>query len=111
MTTDQIDAPLLKRFFKSRYGIPVRVNSSKSKADFVECWQPSRRSELHNLVYDHPPFDAALGNRCLRLIYGEGKGGEGTSISLPAGDVRNYAICLRRAHWAALLTELGYSED
>jgi hypothetical protein len=69
-----LNAPWLKRFFKHRLNLPVRVSGAKGKwkARWVQVWIESDRSvdHRHGLVYHHH-FPAELGNRCMRLVYAD----------------------------------------
>ena len=65
---DKLTAPWLKRFFKRKFDIPVRVRTLSGRAGYIEVWIASDRSRLHELKYDHD-FPAELGNRCMRVVY------------------------------------------
>ena len=59
--SETIDAPWLKRFFKRKFGIPVRVENAGSKS-FVRIWIMSDRQTRHTdpLTYSHD-FPADVG--------------------------------------------------
>lgn len=68
---EDLTAPWLKRFFKRKLGIPVRVQSAGSSG-WVQIWIISDRSNQRNLVYQHH-FPPELGNRCMRIVYADSK--------------------------------------
>ena len=68
---EDLNAPWIKRFFKNKFEIPVRVKTGSSKSKWLMVWIMSVRSQ-RNLVYHHH-FPAELGNRCMKLIYPDSK--------------------------------------
>ena len=64
---EELNAPWIKRFFKSKFEIPVRVRTGSGKGRWLSVWIMSDRSQ-RNLVWDHH-FPAELGNRCMQLVY------------------------------------------
>lgn len=98
----ELKAPWLKRFFKEKLGIPVRVKGGRSS--YLNVWIPSDRDETnrHRLVYHHE-FPEILGNRCMRAVYPN-------SASLSAqnwgGNVTRYSIAMGREQWRKVLQSL-----
>lgn len=67
---DKLESAWLKRFFKTKFGIPVRVRTLSGKAGYIDVWIMSDRSRSSNreLRYSHA-FPPELGNRCMRAVY------------------------------------------
>jgi hypothetical protein len=61
---ETITAPWLKRFFKAKFGITIRVRTmagvqgGKKHISFIEVWIPGEQR-----------FPAEFGNRCMRAVY------------------------------------------
>lgn len=63
-----LNASWIKRFFKRKFGIPVRVGNAASDR-WVTVWiKMSKMSDRSNLIYDHH-FPPELGQRCMAIIY------------------------------------------
>ncbi len=62
-----IDAPWLKRFFKRKFGIPVRVENAGSSG-WVRVWIMSDQTVRHTVKYNHR-FPDELGQRCMAIVY------------------------------------------
>jgi hypothetical protein len=100
-----VDAPWVKRFFKRRLGIPVRVTNAGAMnfggRGWAVVWIMSDRSQ-RDLVYHHE-FPAELGNRCLRLTY---PNSEQLCSQNWAGNVRSHDIGMDGAGWRLVLQGL-----
>lgn len=97
----EISAKTLKRFFKDTFGIPVRVETGKSKHPYINVWIPSKPGLRHTdpLVYDHA-FTAEFGNLCLGVIYGAESE---TGKQAWAGNVRPNMIAMHAHEWQKVL--------
>lgn len=103
---ETLTSPWIKRFFKERYGIPVRVNRATSSG-FVSVWIMADRSVGfnlydHRLVYHHE-FPPELGNRCLKLIYPTS---EKLCAQNWAGNVQKHSIAMSGGEFRQLFTDL-----
>ena len=94
---EQLTAPWLKRFFKRKFGIPVRIHGASSSG-WVQIWIESDRTLDHrvDLCYNYH-FPSELGKRCMRIVYSDSEklreqtwGGNITahSISLHGSELR-----------------------
>ena len=100
---ETLTAPWIKRFFKERYGIPVRVNRAGSN-QFVSVWIMSDRSVDHrqSLVHHHE-FPPELGNRCLNLVYPTS---EKLCAQYWAGNVQKHSIAMSGSEFRQLFRDL-----
>lgn len=96
---ETIDASWMKRFFKRKFGIPVRVRGCGGQ--FVDVWIPSDRSQLHVLKYDHH-FPPELGNRCMRAVY---PNSEKLREQNWGGNVGAHSIAISDAQWRQVLQQ------
>lgn len=88
----------VKRWFKDKCGIPVRVRTVKVKNPFVQVWICSltNPSSTAPLRYSHQ-FPPKLRNALLRIIYGE-KWGSSTY----GGNVQANSISMDEHEWESL---------
>lgn len=88
---EKITAPWLKRFFKRKLGIPVRVHNAGSSG-WVQIWIRSESSTLsyQKLRYNHH-FPPELGNRCLQIVYPDS---EKLCSQNWAGNITSHSISL-----------------
>ena len=100
---DPLTAPWIKRFFKERYDIPVRVKRA-SAGPFVSVWIMSDRSvdHRHGLVYHHH-FPRGLGNRCLKLVYPTS---EKLCAQDWAGNIQEHSIAMSGSEFRQLFQDL-----
>ena len=88
---ETITAPWLKRFFKQKFGIPVRVENAGSRS-FVRIWIMSdpqiRHMDPLSYSYDFPP---ELGQRCMAIVY---KSSETVSKQTWGGNVGPHSIAM-----------------
>ena len=86
---ETITAPWLKRFFKRKLGIPVRVQNAGS---WVQVWIMSDRTVDHReaLRYKHH-FPSELGNRCMQIVYA---GSEKLCKQAWGGNIQQHSISL-----------------
>jgi hypothetical protein len=96
---EKITAPWMKRFFKVKFGIPVRVRGCGGR--FVDVWIPSDRSNLHELRYDHD-FPPELGNRCMRAVY---PNSETLREQNWGGNVSAHSIAISDREWRQVLQQ------
>lgn len=102
---DTITATLLKRFFRTYYGIPVRVQSNKH---YVQVWIPYDRARTDAggmygpLVYNHT-FPPELGNMCMRIVY---KGHASLAAQNWGGNVSSNSIAMHRDQWVELIEKV-----
>ena len=110
MTTETVrqvpatDAVSLKRFFKERFGIPVRVRTSPTKSKYINVWIPSNKRSSFNepLSYSHHfPFEE-LGRRCLEAIYPNNP----TLHDHWCGNVEPHSISMVPKEWERVLQVL-----
>lgn len=97
------DATSLKRYFKARFGIAVRVTSGKGKGHWITVWIPSDRrktgeSMMAPLRYS-ATFPMALGSSCLRIIYPNNP----DLWNHWCGNVSAHSISMSRKAWEELL--------
>ncbi len=67
---ETLTAPWLKRFFKRKLGITVRVENASSSG-WVRVWIQHYRSldpKHCGMIYKHR-FSEEFGNRCMRIVY------------------------------------------
>ncbi len=102
--TTEPDATNLKRFFKQKFGIPVRVHTGTGKGQWIRIniCHNREKTTRQSLVYDHT-FPPELGQRCLTIIYGKDSS---TSQQSWAGNVMSTNIAMHRHEWIQLLTDL-----
>lgn len=100
---EDITAPWLKRFFKRKFGIPVRVENAGSKS-WVRVWIMSDRSSHHRdaLTYSHS-FPVELGQRCMAIVY---KSSESLSKQSWGGNIGPHSISLHGGELRELLAGL-----
>lgn len=98
---ETLSAPWLKRFFKRKFGIPVRVRTLSGRAGYIEVWIPSDRSNLHELKYDHA-FPPELGNRCMRAVY---PNSETLREQNWGGNVSGHSISMVGHQWRVVLQQ------
>ena len=96
---DKITAPWMKRFFKRKFGIPVRVRGCGGR--FMDVWIPSDRSNLHELRYNHD-FPPELGNRCMRAVYPKS---ETLREQNWGGNVSAHSIAISDHQWRQVLQQ------
>lgn len=98
---EKLDATWLKNFFKSRFGIPVRVQSSKSYLTvWIQCDQEAVSRDT--LRYDHSfPFES-LGQLCLREVYPDHE----SLHDHWCGNVGSHSISMYRHEWDVVLRKL-----
>lgn len=86
-----ISAPWLKRFFKAKFGIPVRVEKASSNG-WVRIWiisdQTIKRTDQVKYSYKFP---AELGQRCMAIVY---RSSESLSKQSWGGNIGAYSIAL-----------------
>lgn len=96
-----VDATSLKRFFKSRFDIAVRVRSGKR---YVEVWVPSLRrvpGEPFNAPIRYAAtFPNELGLACAEVVY-PGKGW------CWCGNIGRASITMSRDQWVAVMAAVG----
>ncbi|MCH7555269.1 MAG: hypothetical protein IIC08_04665 [Proteobacteria bacterium] len=97
---ENLTAPWLKRFFKRKLGIPVRVQNAGSSG-WVQVWIMSDQSvdHRHGLTYQHH-FLPELGNRCMRITYA---GSEKLCEQAWGGNIQQHSIVLSRDQLRELL--------
>lgn len=88
---EDIDAPWLKRFFKRKFGIPVRVENAGGKG-WVRIWIMSDRTARHMdpLTYSHD-FPPELGRRCMAIVY---KSSDTVSKQTWGGNIGSHSIAM-----------------
>ena len=87
---EDFDAPWLKRFFKAKFGLEVRVRSLSGKTQYIDIWIPGN-PEL--------AFPGWFGNLCLREIYGN----SWVCDRNWAGNVNPKSITMSRPQWRVVL--------
>lgn len=97
-----VDAKTLKRFFKERYNIPVRVRSSPGKAKWINVWIPSDHNAAlkGQLVYSHR-FPDELGNKCMGIVYPDS---EQLRSQNWGGNIEPHSLAMFPAQWEQLLS-------
>lgn len=90
----------LKRFFKDRFGLPVRVRSLRGKTGYVEVRIPAK--SVTPLAYEYS-FPSHLGNLCLRVVY---PGSVDLHKQCWAGNVRQHDICITADQWQQVIAAL-----
>ncbi len=96
-----LDAVSLKRHFKTKYGIPVRVSSSKHYITIRI--QDSEKDHRKPSRYDHA-FPLELRVSCLNTIYPTHIGSE-MNLSGAAGNVRSHSIAMHPREWSEVLSK------
>ena len=88
---EAIDAPWLKRFFKRKFDIPVRVENAGSSG-WVRIWIMSNRTARHSdpLTYNHR-FPDELCQRCMAIVY---KSSETLSKQTWGGNIGAHSIAM-----------------
>ena len=88
---EAITAPWLKRFFKSKLGIPVRVENAGGSG-WVRVWIMSDRTINHRdpLRYSHR-FPGELCQRCMAIVY---EGHNGLSQQTSGGNISSVSIAM-----------------
>lgn len=92
-----MDFKRLKRFFKERYGLAVRVRTigKVAKGGWVDVWMP----------FDSPvSFDADLRQLCIRIAY---PNNPDLHVRVSAGNIQGKSISLIASQWEQVLTECG----
>lgn len=107
-TKPAVDATSLKRFFKSEFGIPVRVRSSNGKAGWISVWiqsVPRQKGEPFDapIRYLHR-FSDELGRRCAEIVYP----GNGWCW---CGNISSVDIAMTRSQWEQLLSQYQEQSD
>lgn len=109
ITEADLEAPALKRFFKRHFGIPVRVNTGKGKAGWLNVWIQSERwkpgdppEKRHALIYKHQ-FPPELGSLCMRTVYA---GHEGLENQNWGGNISGHSISMKKSEWVKVLQSL-----
>lgn len=97
---ETLNAPWLKRFFKRKFGIPVRVDNAGSSG-WVHIWIMSDRTARHTdpLKYSHR-FPTELGHRCMAIVY---KSSESISKQAWGGNIGAYSIAMHGGELRELL--------
>jgi len=95
---EKMTAPWVKRFFKRKFGIPVRVNNCGKR--FMDVWILSDHSNLHELRYDHD-FPPELGNRCMRAVYNS----ETLREQNWGGNVTAHSIAMSDREWRQVMQQ------
>lgn len=97
---ENLTAPWLKRFFKRKLGIPVRVHNAGSSG-WVQVWIVSDRTVDHREVlhYKHH-FPSELGNRCMQIVYA---GSEKLTNQTWGGNIQQHSIALHGGELRELL--------
>jgi hypothetical protein len=93
---DKLTAPWFKRFFKERFGIPVRVQSR----GYIQVWIQCRQVTTRDIVYDHE-FSPDLGSLCLDVIYGDDFDNNSW-----AGNVQKTGIAMVENNWRSALQRI-----
>lgn len=98
---ETLSAPWLKRFFRNKFGIPVRVGNANSNS-WVQIWIQSDGSPSRALHYSHA-FPPELGNRCMRIVYA---GSEKLREQNWGGNIQPHSISLHGRELRQLLQGL-----
>lgn len=100
-----IDATTLKRFFKERFGIPVRVHSGKH---YVEARiAPNKTARFTEPLTYSFIFPVELGARVVRVVYPN----HPELWQQPwCGNIGRYGIAIRREQWEAILASYESQE-
>lgn len=90
---------VLKRFFKERYGLSVRVRTigKVSKGGWIDVWMPFESPSV---------FDTDLRQMCIRTAY---PNSPDLHMRVSAGNIQSQSIALVRSQWESVLTECGVS--
>jgi hypothetical protein len=100
---EALTAAWVKRFFKTKFGIPVRVSGCGEHHNYMRVWIQCVSGNVHDpLKYDHE-FSPALGNRCMRAVYPE-------SAQLcsqnSGGNVQKNSIGMHHGQWRKVLQQV-----
>jgi len=96
---ETLNAPWLKRFFKRKFGIPVRVTTGTSLHPYLCVWIQSQGR--HELIYEHD-FPAAFGNRCMRIVY---PNSEKLREQNWGGNITSHSIAMHIPEWRVVLQQ------
>ena len=101
----------LKQFFKSKYDLTVRINSSGNKP---HSYVTVRLQDLERDPRKPPRYESefplALRVLCLDIIYPTHKGSDMNTRG-NAGNVRSHSIAMVRTQWVELLNQLNRTES
>lgn len=98
---EELGAPWLKRFFKRKFDIPVRVKSSSGKAPWISVWISPDPANLHKLVYNHS-FPSELGNRCMQVVY---PNSEKLREQCWGGNITGHSLAMLEGQWRQVLQQ------
>lgn len=97
---EKINATTMKRWFKSKYGIAVRVQTTKH---YVRAWNvPIPNADVHAPLKWAKLFPPELGNACMRLVY---RNSDKLREQSWGGNITPNSIAMHRAEWAQLLSQ------
>ena len=101
---EELNAPWIKRFFKNKFGIPVRVKAGRGKGKWLSIWIMCDQSVDHRqpMVYHHH-FSAELGNRCMKLVYSDS---EVLSKQAWGGNIQSHSISMHVDEFRQLFNDL-----
>ena len=86
----------IKKFFKEKFGIPVRVRTVAVKDPFVQVWIESEGAGHEQPRYNHQ-FPEVVDTALLKAIYGEN-----TTITFPAGNATLHSLSMHAHEWEAV---------